>query len=107
MFVLQVHVVHSYDRIIPYIGHKRLTVVTPTPTVVRVRPSTLYREFDRIENKLRPYTYNSYTNDYLNSDSHVVSVCASECLDEIETGRKLLSCQGHANDEWWMTVELN
>ncbi|XP_017775203.1 PREDICTED: uncharacterized abhydrolase domain-containing protein DDB_G0269086-like isoform X2 [Nicrophorus vespilloides] len=67
----KVHVVHTYDRIVPYVGHKRLTVVPSSPVVVRLRPSTLYREFDRIENKLRPITYNSYTNDYLNSNSHV------------------------------------
>jgi len=67
----KVHVVHTYDRIIPYVGHKRLTVVTNPPVSIRVRPSTLYREFDRIENKMRPITYGSYTNDYLNSSSHV------------------------------------
>ena len=68
------HVVHTYDRIVPYVGHKRLTVVTNPPVIVRtIRPSTLYRELDRIEHKYRPITYRSYTNDYLNSDSQVVS----------------------------------
>jgi hypothetical protein len=67
----KVHVVHSYDRIVPYVGHKRLTVVTTPPVCVRVRPSVLYREFDRIENKMRPISYKSYTNDYLNSQSSV------------------------------------
>ena len=67
----KVHVVHTYDRIVPYAGHKRLTVVTTPPPVFRVRPSVLYREFDRIERKVRPDYYYSATNHYLNSDSAV------------------------------------
>ncbi|XP_022913082.1 uncharacterized protein [Onthophagus taurus] len=67
----KVHVVHTYDRIVPYVGHKRLTVVTSNPMVYKVRPSVLYKEFDRIENKYRPYTYTSALSEYLNSDSAV------------------------------------
>ncbi|XP_022913080.1 uncharacterized protein CG45076-like isoform X8 [Onthophagus taurus] len=68
----KVHVVHTYDRIVPYVGHKRLTVVTSNPMVYKVRPSVLYKEFDRIENKYRPYTYTSALSEYLNSDSAVI-----------------------------------
>ncbi|GLV32916.1 uncharacterized protein CBL_20065 [Carabus blaptoides fortunei] len=64
----KVHVVHSYDRLIPYIGHKRLTVVTARPHVYRVRPSVIVREIDRIAHKTRPYIYHSPTSSYLNSE---------------------------------------
>lgn len=64
--------IHTYDRIVPYVGHKKLTVVTTPPTVFRVRPSVLYREYDRIQSKYRPWIYYSPTNHYLNSDSAVV-----------------------------------
>ncbi|GJQ66461.1 hypothetical protein Trydic_g4461 [Trypoxylus dichotomus] len=63
----KVHVVHTYDRIVPYVGHKRLTVVTSNPMVYKVRSSVLNREFDRIEHKYRPITYVSALNEYLNS----------------------------------------
>ncbi|CAH1108620.1 unnamed protein product [Psylliodes chrysocephalus] len=67
----KVHVTYSYDRLVPYVGHKRLTVVTSPPKVWSTRPSVLRREFDRIESKLRPWTGYSATNRYLNSDSAV------------------------------------
>lgn len=63
---------HTYDRIVPYVGHKKLSVVTSPPIVVRVRPSVLYKEYDRIERKMRPITYYSPTSSFLNSDSAVV-----------------------------------
>ncbi|XP_018568468.1 uncharacterized protein LOC108908810 isoform X2 [Anoplophora glabripennis] len=69
----KVHVSYSYDRVVPYVGHKRLTVVTMPPRVFSTRPSVLQREYDRIENKLRPWTGYSATNRYLNSDSSVRS----------------------------------
>ncbi|XP_060517588.1 uncharacterized protein CG45076-like isoform X2 [Cylas formicarius] len=67
----KVHVVHSYDRLVPYVGHKRLTVVTSPPKVYATRPSVLQREYDWIENKIRPWVGYSATNRYLNSDSAV------------------------------------
>uniref|UniRef100_A0A6P7FFT9 Ensconsin-like n=1 Tax=Diabrotica virgifera virgifera TaxID=50390 RepID=A0A6P7FFT9_DIAVI len=67
----KVHVTYTYDRIVPYVGHKRLTVVTAPPRVWGTRPSVLQREFDRIENKIRPWTGYSATNRYLNSNSAV------------------------------------
>ncbi|XP_050294895.1 uncharacterized protein CG45076-like isoform X3 [Anthonomus grandis grandis] len=67
----KVHVVHSYDRIVPYVGHKRLTVVTTPPKVFSTRPSVLQREYDWIERKVRPSVGYSATNRYLNSDSAV------------------------------------
>ncbi|KAK9688167.1 hypothetical protein QE152_g35739 [Popillia japonica] len=67
----KVHVVHTYDRIVPYVGHKRLTVVTSNPMVYKVRPSILNREFDRIEHKYRPNTYTSALSEYLNSQPAV------------------------------------
>ncbi|XP_030755154.1 uncharacterized protein CG45076-like isoform X2 [Sitophilus oryzae] len=67
----KVHIVHSYDRIVPYVGHKRLTVVTSPPKVFSTRPSVLHREYDWIENKVRPRVGYSATNRYLNSDSAV------------------------------------
>nr|CAH7724283.1 unnamed protein product [Callosobruchus chinensis] len=66
----KVHVSYSYDRYTPYVGHKRLTVVTP-PRVYATRPAVLQKEFERIENKLRPWYAYSATNRYLNSDSAV------------------------------------
>lgn len=68
----KVHIVHSYDRIVPYVGHKRLTVVTSPPKVFSTRPSVLHREYDWIENKVRPRVGYSATNRYLNSDSAVI-----------------------------------
>ncbi|XP_048523127.1 uncharacterized protein LOC125504758 [Dendroctonus ponderosae] len=67
----KVHIVHSYDRIVPYVGHKRLTVVTTPPKVFSTRPSVLQREYDWIERKVRPRVGYSATNRYLNSDSAV------------------------------------
>ncbi|KAK5647547.1 hypothetical protein RI129_002439 [Pyrocoelia pectoralis] len=67
----KVHVVHTYDRIVPYVGHKRLTVVSAPPQIFKVRPSVLLREFDRIQYKYRPAVTYSYVNNYLNSDSAV------------------------------------
>ncbi|KAF7283207.1 hypothetical protein GWI33_001174 [Rhynchophorus ferrugineus] len=67
----KVHIVHSYDRIVPYVGHKRLTVVSTPPKVYSTRPSVLQREYDWIENKVRPWVGYSATNRYLNSDSAV------------------------------------
>uniref|UniRef100_A0A1Y1L893 Uncharacterized protein n=1 Tax=Photinus pyralis TaxID=7054 RepID=A0A1Y1L893_PHOPY len=67
----KVHVVHTYDRIVPYVGHKRLTVVSAPPQIFRVRPSVLLKEFDRIQYKYRPAVTYSYVNNYLNSDSAV------------------------------------
>ncbi|XP_074032561.1 uncharacterized protein isoform X4 [Leptinotarsa decemlineata] len=67
----KVHVTYSYDRVVPYVGHKRLTVVTAPPKVFSTRPSVLQREFERIENKMRPWNAYSATNRYLNSDSAV------------------------------------
>ncbi|KAK4885391.1 hypothetical protein RN001_001662 [Aquatica leii] len=67
----KVHVVHTYDRIVPYVGHKRLTVVSTPPQIFRVRPSVLLKEFDRIQYKYRPAVSYSYVNNYLNSDSAV------------------------------------
>lgn len=67
------HIVHSYDRIVPYIGHKKLTVVTLPPKVHSTSQSILRKEYDWIENKLRPWVGYSATNRYLNSDSSVVS----------------------------------
>ncbi|XP_025835831.1 adhesive plaque matrix protein isoform X10 [Agrilus planipennis] len=67
----KVHVVHTYDRIVPYVGHKRLTVVSTPPLTFRVRPSVIYRELDRIANKVRPWTSISPTSHYLNSESAV------------------------------------
>lgn len=73
LLFFQVHIVHSYDRIVPYVGHKRLTVVTTPPKVFSTRPSVLQREYDWIERKVRPRVGYSATNRYLNSDSAVVS----------------------------------
>ncbi|XP_068894271.1 uncharacterized protein CG45076-like isoform X1 [Tenebrio molitor] len=67
----KVHVVHTYDRIVPYVGHKRLTVVTLPPKVYSTRQSVLQREYDWIENKVRPWVAYSPTNRYLNSASSV------------------------------------
>ncbi|XP_008200166.1 uncharacterized protein CG45076 isoform X4 [Tribolium castaneum] len=67
----KVHVVHTYDRIVPYVGHKRLTVVTLPPKIYSTRSSVLQREYDWIENKVRPWVAYSPTNRYLNSDSAV------------------------------------
>ncbi|KAL1512732.1 hypothetical protein ABEB36_002272 [Hypothenemus hampei] len=67
----KVHIVHSYDRIVPYVGHKRLTVITSPPKVFSTRPSVLQREYDWIERKVRPWVGYSATNRYLNSDSAV------------------------------------
>ncbi|XP_063922177.1 uncharacterized protein CG45076-like isoform X1 [Zophobas morio] len=67
----KVHVVHSYDRIVPYVGHKRLTVVTLPPKIYSTRSSVLQREYDWIESKVRPWVAYSPTNRYLNSDSTV------------------------------------
>ncbi|KAJ8924516.1 hypothetical protein NQ315_007314 [Exocentrus adspersus] len=67
----QVHVTYTYDRVVPYVGHKRLTVVTSPARVYATRPSILQREYDRIENKVRPWVGYSATNRYLNSDSAV------------------------------------
>ncbi|XP_018568469.1 uncharacterized protein LOC108908810 isoform X3 [Anoplophora glabripennis] len=74
----KVHVSYSYDRVVPYVGHKRLTVVTMPPRVFSTRPSVLQREYDRIENKLRPWTGYSATNRYLNSDSSVKMIFVRE-----------------------------
>ncbi|XP_970759.2 uncharacterized protein CG45076 isoform X7 [Tribolium castaneum] len=68
----KVHVVHTYDRIVPYVGHKRLTVVTLPPKIYSTRSSVLQREYDWIENKVRPWVAYSPTNRYLNSDSAVI-----------------------------------
>jgi hypothetical protein len=68
----KVHVVHTYDRIVPYVGHKRLTVVTLPPKVYSTRQSVLQREYDWIENKVRPWVAYSPTNRYLNSASSVI-----------------------------------
>ncbi|XP_066154786.1 uncharacterized protein CG45076-like isoform X2 [Euwallacea fornicatus] len=67
----KVHIVHSYDRIVPYVGHKRLTVVTSPPRVWSTTPSVLHREYDWIERKVRPSVGYSAVNRYLNSDSAV------------------------------------
>ncbi|KAL3288849.1 hypothetical protein HHI36_003296 [Cryptolaemus montrouzieri] len=67
----RVHIVHAYDRIVPYVGHKRLTVVTTPPKVYSTRPSVLQREYDWIENRVRPWVAYSATNNYLNSNSAV------------------------------------
>lgn len=65
---------YSHDNLVPYAGHKRLTVVTLPPKVYSTRPSILQREYDRIESKLRPWTGYSAVNRYLNSDSAVVRI---------------------------------
>ncbi|XP_045460317.1 uncharacterized protein CG45076-like isoform X2 [Harmonia axyridis] len=67
----KVHIVHTYDRIVPYVGHKRLTVVTTPPKVHSTRPSILQREYDWIENRVRPWVGYSALNNYLNSNSAV------------------------------------
>jgi hypothetical protein len=69
----KVHVVHSYDRLIPYVGHKRLSVVThQVPHTFRVRPSVIIREIDRIQHKARPYVYYSPTSHWLNSEPNTM-----------------------------------
>uniref|UniRef100_A0A1Y1LFY3 Uncharacterized protein n=1 Tax=Photinus pyralis TaxID=7054 RepID=A0A1Y1LFY3_PHOPY len=80
----KVHVVHTYDRIVPYVGHKRLTVVSAPPQIFRVRPSVLLKEFDRIQYKYRPAVTYSYVNNYLNSDSAVAKIYKRRLVPELD-----------------------
>ncbi|XP_056638418.1 uncharacterized protein CG45076-like isoform X7 [Diorhabda sublineata] len=83
----KVHVTYTYDRIVPYVGHKRLTVVTAPPKVWATRPSVLQREYDRIESKLRPWNGYSATNRYLNSNSAVKMIFLRDPISNIREYR--------------------
>ncbi|XP_069672000.1 uncharacterized protein CG45076-like isoform X2 [Periplaneta americana] len=61
----------TFHHSIPFVAHKRLTVVTPPVHTVRVRPSVILAEIDRINRKVRPSLAYQPAEDYLNSRSAV------------------------------------
>jgi hypothetical protein len=64
----------TFHHSVPYVAHKRLTVVSPPAHTVRVRPSVILAEIDRISHKVRPSLAYQPAEDFLNSRSVVVSV---------------------------------
>ncbi|KAJ4435233.1 hypothetical protein ANN_23811 [Periplaneta americana] len=67
----------TFHHSIPFVAHKRLTVVTPPVHTVRVRPSVILAEIDRINRKVRPSLAYQPAEDYLNSRSAVYEVLES------------------------------
>ncbi|KAJ9576838.1 hypothetical protein L9F63_006612, partial [Diploptera punctata] len=61
----------TYHHGIPFVAHKRLTVVSPPVHTVRVRPSIIMAEIDRINHKVRPSLAYQPAEDFLNSRSAV------------------------------------
>jgi hypothetical protein len=63
----------TFHHAIPFVAHKRLTVVSPPAHTVRVRPSVILAEIDRINHKVRPSVAYQPVEDFFNSRSVVVS----------------------------------
>ncbi|XP_044744314.1 golgin subfamily A member 6-like protein 22 isoform X2 [Coccinella septempunctata] len=103
----KVHIVHTYDRIVPYVGHKRLTVVTTPPKVYSTRPSILQREYDWIENRMRPWVAYSATNNYLNSNSAVRMVYIRNTLPISEYTNYYRVYRPLYYDHYWPYASLN
>jgi len=61
----------TFHHSIPFVAHKRLTVVSPPVHTVRVRPSVIQAEIDRINHKVRPSLAYQPVEDYFNSRSVV------------------------------------
>ncbi|XP_023718059.1 uncharacterized abhydrolase domain-containing protein DDB_G0269086 isoform X2 [Cryptotermes secundus] len=61
----------TFHHSIPFVAHKRLTGVTPPAHTVRVRPSIILAEIDRINHKVRPSLAYQPAEDFLNSRSVV------------------------------------
>nr|CAD7589184.1 unnamed protein product [Timema genevievae] len=64
----------TFHHSIPFVAHKRLTTTSAPLRSVRVRPSIILAEIDRINNKVRPSLAYQPTEDFLNSRSSVVSL---------------------------------
>ncbi|XP_021918288.1 uncharacterized abhydrolase domain-containing protein DDB_G0269086-like isoform X3 [Zootermopsis nevadensis] len=61
----------TFHHSIPFVAHKRLTTVSPPAHTVRLRPSIILAEIDRINHKVRPSLAYQPAEDYLNSRSAV------------------------------------